>query len=61
LHDFLSGFFRLTYLALQNENKDYVIFLYFRNFVAKSEPKQKMKNWMNEKKMEKDSKNKLDE
>ena len=38
-------FSRLTHLALQNVNKDYVIFSYFRNFVAKSDQKQKLKNW----------------
>jgi hypothetical protein len=42
------GFFGLAHLALQNVNKDYVIFLYFRNFVAKCDQKPKMKNWMNE-------------
>ena len=31
LCDFLSVFFCLAHLALQNENKDYVIFLYFSN------------------------------
>ena len=41
---FLSIFFRLAHLALQNVNKDYVIFLYFRNFVAKSDQKPKRKN-----------------
>ena len=45
LGDFLSIFFRL---ALQNVNKDYVVFLYFRNFVAKSDKKQETKNGMNE-------------
>ena len=40
--------FPLARLALQNENKDYVIFSYFRNFVAKSDQKQKKKNGMNE-------------
>ena len=35
--------FRLfSRLALQNVNKDYTIFLYFRNFVAKSDQKRKM-------------------
>ena len=48
LRDFLSVFFCLAHLALQNVNKDYVIFLYFRNFFAKSDQKQKMKNGMNE-------------
>ena len=41
-------FFRLAHLALQNVNKDYVIFLYFRNFVDKSDQKPKTKNGMNE-------------
>ena len=45
---FFLVFFRLAHLALQNVNKDYVIFLYFRNFVAKSDQKQKTKNEMNE-------------
>ena len=36
-------FFCLAHLALQNVNKDYVIFLYFRNFVAKSDQKPKRK------------------
>ena len=40
-------FFRLAHLALQNANKDYVIVLYFSNFVAKSDQKPKMKNGMN--------------
>ena len=48
LRDFLSIFFRLTHLALQNVNKDYVIFLYFWNFIAKSDQKPKTKNGMNE-------------
>ena len=39
--DFLSGF------ALQNVNKDYVIFPYFRNCVAISDQTQKTKNGMN--------------
>jgi hypothetical protein len=46
LHNFLSVFFRLGHLALQNENKDYVIFSYFRNFVDKSDQKPKIKNGM---------------
>ena len=41
-------FFRLAHLALQNVNKDYVIFSNFRNFVAKSDQKTKTKNGMNE-------------
>ena len=40
-------FFCLAYVALQNVNKSYVIFLYFRNFIAKSDQKQKSKNGMN--------------
>ena len=40
--------FCLAHLALQNVNKDYVIFSYFRNFVAKSDQKPKTKNGMNE-------------
>ena len=48
MRDFLSSFFRLAHLALQNVNKDYVIFSYFRNFVAKSDQKPKTKNGMNE-------------
>ena len=48
LRDFLSSFFRLAHLPLQNVNKDYVIFLYFHNFVAQSDQKPKMKNGMNE-------------
>ena len=48
LRDFLSIFFRLAHLALQNVNKDYVIFLYFRNFVTKSDQKSKTKNGTNE-------------
>ena len=43
LPDFLSVFFRLANLALQNVNKDYVIFLYFCNFIAKSDQKPKTK------------------
>ena len=42
------GFFRLAHLALQNVNKDYVIFSYFCNFVAKNDKKPKTKNGMNE-------------
>ena len=37
---FLSVFF--LHLALQNVNKDYIIFSYFGNFVAKTDEKQKM-------------------
>ena len=40
--------FGLSHLALQNVNKDYTIFSYFRNFIAKSAKKQKTKNEMNE-------------
>jgi hypothetical protein len=32
---------------LQNVNKDYVIFSYFCNFIAKSDQKPKTKNGMN--------------
>jgi hypothetical protein len=42
MRDFLSGFSRLAHLALQNVNKDCVIFLYFRNSVAKSDQKPKI-------------------
>ena len=42
LSDFISVFFRLAHLALQNVNKDYVIFLYFSNFVNKTDQKRKM-------------------
>jgi hypothetical protein len=45
--DFLLVFFRLAHLALHNVNKEYVIFLHFCNFVAKSEKKPKTKNGMN--------------
>ena len=45
LRDFLS---RFAHLALQNVNKDYVIFLYFRNFVAKSDQKPKTNDGMNQ-------------
>ena len=45
---FFFSFFRLAHLALQNVNKDYIIFSYFRNFVAKSDQKPKTKNGMNE-------------
>ena len=41
--------FRLAHLALQNVSKGYVIFLYLRDFVAKSDQKPKTKNGMNEK------------
>ena len=39
--------FGIAHLALQNVNKDY-IFLYFHNFVAKSDQKAKTENGMNE-------------
>ena len=39
---FFPVFFRLVHLALQNKNKDYVIFLYFHNFITKSGQKLKM-------------------
>ena len=45
---FIPVFFRLAHLALQNVNKDYVIFSYFRNFIAKSDQKPKTKTKMNE-------------
>ena len=41
---FFTFLFRLIHLALQNVNKDYVIFLYFRNFIAKNDKKPKTKN-----------------
>ena len=47
LRDFLFVFFRLAHLALQNPNKNYVIFSYFRNLVANSDQKPKTKNDMN--------------
>ena len=39
------GILRLEHLVLQNVNKDYIKFLYFRNFATKSD--QKPKNGMN--------------
>jgi len=48
LHDFLSVFICLTYLALQNVNKDYVIFLFHCNLVAKSDQIPKTKNGINQ-------------
>ena len=39
---FSFRFFCLAHLVLQNVNKDYVIFSYFCNFVAKSDQKWKM-------------------
>ena len=44
---FSFRFFRLAHLALQNVNKDYIIFLYFCNFVAKSDKKPKTKYGIN--------------
>ena len=44
---FFPVFFRLAHLALQNVIKDYVIFSYFWDFVAKSDQKPKTKNRMN--------------
>ena len=41
-------FFRLAHLALQNVNKDYIIFSYFHNFVTKSDQKPRTKNGMSE-------------
>ena len=41
-------FFHLAYLVLQNVNKDYIIFLYFRNFIVKGDQKPKTKNGMKE-------------
>ena len=38
---FFPVYFRLAHLAFQNVNKDYVIFSYFHNFVAKSDQKTK--------------------
>ena len=37
------GILRLAHLVLQNVNKDYAIFSYFRNFFAKSDQKPKTK------------------
>ena len=39
---FFLVFFHIAHLALQNVNKDYVIFSYFCNFVAKSDQKRQM-------------------
>ena len=47
LRDFPSVFFHLFHLTLQNVNKDNVIFMYFSNFVTKSDQKPKTKNGMN--------------
>ena len=41
-------FFRFATLALQNVNKDHVIFLYFCNFFAKENQEPKTKNGMKE-------------
>ena len=41
-------FSRLAHLALQNVNKDYIIFSHFCNFIAISDQKPKTKNGMNE-------------
>ena len=40
-HFFFPFFLRLVHLALQNVNKNYVIFLYFRNFIPKVTKNQK--------------------
>ena len=40
--------FGIAHLALQNVNKNYIIYSYFHNFFAKSDQKPKMKNGMNE-------------
>ena len=45
---FSFPFFPLAHLALQNVNKDYVIFFCFCNFIAKSDQKPKTKNGMKE-------------
>jgi len=42
---FFPVFFHLAHLALQNVNNDYVIFLYFRNLIAKSDQKPNTKKW----------------
>ena len=44
---FLLALHFALHLALQNVNKDYVIFSYFCNFVAKSDQKPKAKNEIN--------------
>ena len=38
---FFSVFFHLAHLVLQNVNKEYIIFLYFCNFIAQSDQKRK--------------------
>ena len=45
---FFPVFLCLGHLALQNVNKDYIIFSYFRNFFAKSDQNPKTKNGMKE-------------
>ena len=45
---FFLVFFCLANLTLPNVNKDYLLFLYFLNFVAKCDQKPKTKNGMNE-------------
>ena len=45
---FFPFFFPSSPSCLANVSKDYTIFLYFRNFVAKSDQKPKTKNGMNE-------------
>ena len=45
---FFFCFSCLALFALQNVNKHYTIFSYFRNFFAKRDQKPKMKNGMNE-------------
>ena len=44
----LVAWFSFRFFTLQNVNKDYIIFLYFCNFVTKSDQKPKTKNGMNE-------------
>ena len=45
---FSFRFYRLAHLALQNINKDYIIFSYFSNMVARSDQKPKTKNGISE-------------
>ena len=45
---FFPFFFRLAHLALQNVNNNYIIFLYFCNFIGKNDQNPKTKNGMNE-------------
>ena len=47
MRDFLLIFFPHAHFALQNVNKDSLIFSYFHKFVAYSDQKPKSKNWMN--------------